>query len=66
MIAAAQAGDEMGRQSAGILLARVETPQRPVQQQFLKAELRVHEPREQSGETMPREGRVQESLGESV
>ena len=39
IIAASQAGYEMGRQSAEILIARVKDPDRPMEKRFLKAEL---------------------------
>ncbi len=41
IIAASQAGYEMGRQSAEILIARVEDPSKPTEKRFLKAELHV-------------------------
>ena len=66
MITAAPAGDGMGRQSAEILLARIEMPRRTVQQRFLKAELRVHAHGEIGEEELSREGRIKESLGEMV
>jgi DNA-binding LacI/PurR family transcriptional regulator len=43
IIAASQAGYEMGRQSAQILIARVEEPKRPIEKCFLKADLHVPE-----------------------
>jgi len=43
IIAASQAGYEMGRQSAEILIARVEHPARAIEKRFLKAELHVPE-----------------------
>jgi DNA-binding LacI/PurR family transcriptional regulator len=43
IIAASQAGYEMGRQSAQILIARVEEPKRPIEKRFLKADLHVPE-----------------------
>jgi len=64
MISAVQAGDEMGRQSAEILLERIESPQRTVQQRFLKAELRVHA--QVSREAAPEERRIQTSAGETA
>jgi DNA-binding LacI/PurR family transcriptional regulator len=41
IITGAQAGSEMGRESAELLLARVEDPERPVQQRFLRAHVRA-------------------------
>jgi DNA-binding LacI/PurR family transcriptional regulator len=43
IVAASQAGYEMGRQSAQILIARVEEPKRPIEKRFLKADLDVPE-----------------------
>ncbi len=37
LITASQAGAEMGRESAGILMARIDNPQRPIEQRFLSA-----------------------------
>ncbi len=39
IITASQVGYEMGRQSAEILIARVEEPKRPIEKRFLKANL---------------------------
>jgi GntR family transcriptional regulator of arabinose operon len=37
VITACQAGEEMGRESAGILIARIDGPKRPIEQRFLSA-----------------------------
>lgn len=42
MVTASQAGFEMGRKSAELLMARVTDPGLPVQQVFLKARVQVH------------------------